>query len=86
MTSDQRQSYARQVWQAFKEYAKPSARLTLDLATPAEWWLITTWLDRDIPLRVILRAFEDTKGQGTTLRYYRSSVEQAYKHWLEAVS
>ena len=82
----ERESYARQVWQAFKAHGKPSHRITLDLMSPSEWHLLLAWMDEAIPLRIVLRAFEDTKGQGTTLRYYRSSVEQAYKHWLEAVS
>jgi hypothetical protein len=86
VTSDQRYRYARAVWSALKEHSVGSPRLTLDLMTPAEWWLLATWMDRDIPFRIVLRAFEDCKGKGRTLLYWAGPVEQAYKHWLEAVS
>ena len=86
MTSEQRQSYARQVWQAFKEHSLPSPQNTLDLASPLDWYLIASWMDRGIPLRIVLRAFKDTKGPARTLLYYSGPVEEAYRYWLRALS
>lgn len=86
MTQADRQQYAREVWSAFKDHARPSSRLTLDMASPAEWWLISQWMADEIPLRVVLRGFEDCKGQGKTLLYYAGAVNGAWRHWLEAVS
>lgn len=85
MTNAQRYQYAQEVWTAFKDKSAGSPRMTLGLMTPAEWSVVATWMDRDIPLRVVLRAFKDTKGKDArTLLYFAGPVEQAYRHWIEA--
>ena len=77
-----RSLYAHEVWTAFlQRTGQPQTRLM----SPAEWDVMRGWLDAEVPLRIVLRAFADTAGRGKTLGYYRGSVEEAMKHWTQAV-
>ena len=79
---EQRSEYAYIVWNRFLERTgQPSTRIM----SPSEWDVLRGWMDAEVPLRVVLRAFEDTAGRGKTLAYYRGSVEEAMKHWTQAV-
>ena len=51
----------------------------------AEWGVLAGWMDQDIPLRIILRALQDTNGRGRTLVYYEKPVEAAARFWARTV-
>lgn len=82
MTREERVEYARAVWKAFEDKRGGYERQM----SPAEWHILATWMDANIPLRVVLRALEETGGNGRTLSYYFLPVEQAYRRWKEAVA
>lgn len=69
--------YSTAVWQAFTERSGRSERLM----GAGEWWVLRGWLRAGIPLRVVLRAFQDTGGRGQSLAYYGPSVREAYERW-----
>ena len=75
-----RMIYARTVW---AEFVKKTG--TKRAMTCAEWGVLVGWMDQDIPLRIVLRALDDTKGKGRTLVYYEKPVEAAARHWARAV-
>ena len=77
-----RSLYAHEVWTAFLEH---SGQKPTRLMSPSEWDVMRSWLDAAVPLRIVLRAFEDTAGRGKTLAYYRGSVEEAMRNWRRAV-
>lgn len=76
------QAYADDVWSAF--LAKTGERVTR-LMTPGEFETLKGWRDLGIPLRVVLRGIEDTRGRGRMLGYYNSSVLAAYESWRQAL-
>ena len=80
LTSEQRSEYANAVWDAFLE--KRQDRLTM---TPAEFALVQLWM-REIPLRVVLQAMEQTAKPGRTLAYYGPSVLAEYRRWKASLS
>jgi len=81
MTREERGDYARAVWDAFEKKRGHSQQMS-----PAEWHVLATWMDLNIPLRVVLRALDDAGDKGRTLSYYFLPVEQAYRRWKEAVA
>jgi len=81
--SDQRRIYAESVWSAFKDKAAtPSTRMM----SPAEWALLSKWVDRGIPLRIVLRAIRDHLGHPRTLLTLEASVQEAWRHWQRALA
>jgi len=81
--SDQRRIYAESVWSAFQDKAAtPSTRLM----SSGEWRLLSKWMDAHIPLRVVLRAIQDHRGQPRTLLALEASVEEAYRNWQRALA
>lgn len=82
-TDEQRQEWAAAVWEAFQEH---SGDRTTRLMSPSEWATLKGWMDRGIPLRVILRGIRETRGKGgKLLTYYNSSVLAAHEHWRQSL-
>jgi hypothetical protein len=85
MTSEHRTDYAREIWKAWLERRQDNG---MGFQTPAEWFLITKWMDQEIPLRIVLRGIQDCAGKigpRTSLLYVESSVNEAYRHWRLAI-
>lgn len=85
MLPDDRIEYARIVWQEWLTRRQDNG---MGFQTPAEWFLITQWMDAEIPLRIVLRGMRDCAGKigpRTQLTYIQSSVEEAARHWRLAV-
>lgn len=57
------------------------------IVSPADWQVMRVWRKSNIPLRIILRAIDDTKLEGArTLRYLQEPVKTAYEHWFRALA
>ena len=54
--------------------------------SPVEFSLVSRWYVQGIPLRIVLRGMQDTKGRdAATLAYYGPSVAEAAERWRRAV-
>ena len=85
MTPEHRTDYARIVWQAWLDRHQDNG---MGFQTPAEWFLITKWMDAEIPLRIVLRGIQDVRGKigpRTQLTYVASSVDEAFQRWHRAI-
>lgn len=82
LTDEERKTYADDVWSKFLEV---SGLRGTRLMSPGEYSTLSGWMDGGIPLRVVLRGLQDTRGKGKMLSYYHSSVQQAYESWRQAV-
>lgn len=49
----------------------------------AEYSLACGWHERGIHLATVLRAMKDTQRAGSSLFYYRGSVDAAFGLWLK---
>ena len=78
------QEYIRQIEAAF---LSATGRPETQGFDNTEYVLCRKWHEQRIPLRIVLRAFQDTKGaaQARRLHYFGPSVEDAAKHWQRAV-
>lgn len=76
-------TYIRTVWEAVCERAGRDPERT---CSSADFDLAYRWWGAGIPLRIVLRGIQDTAGKGTTVTYFRSSVEEAVKMWSRAIS
>jgi hypothetical protein len=77
MTKEQRSIYARTVWE---EVLKRRGKDYPDCCSPAEFDYLAKLMDREVPLRVVLRGLEDmrvVKG----LLYARPGIEEAIRQW-----
>jgi hypothetical protein len=75
------ETYCRIIWE---EHCKRRGN-EFPLMSSAEFSLVMGWHESGIPLRIVLRGFMDTEKAGSSLFYYRSPVEQAYRMWVKAV-
>jgi hypothetical protein len=80
MTPEQRISFARTVWYDFQRKAKTERE-----CSPAEWHVIAKWMDRGLPLFVVLRGIEDFSGRPRRLEAVVQSVEAARDYHFKAV-
>lgn len=81
MLDYQRSEYAEAVWQEFcARVGQPTRTMSR-----VEFEVVDGWLQRGIPLRIVLRGIQDTKGNGRTLAYFGPSVLEAFDHWRQAV-
>jgi hypothetical protein len=84
--AEDRIDYARLVWKAWLAKRQDNG---MGFMTPAEWFLITKWMDAEVPLRIVLRGIQDCAGKigpRTQLTYAASSVEEAVNQWDKAMS
>ena len=80
MTPAERLDYSRAVWAEFRRKTGTQRAMSC-----AEWGVLAGWMDQDIPLRIILRALQDTNGRGRTLVYYEKPVEAAARFWARTI-
>jgi hypothetical protein len=84
---EDRIDYARIVWAEWLKRRKDDG---MGFMTPAEWFLITQWMDAEVPLRIVLRGIQDCAGRGigprTQLTYVSSSVDEAVRMWRKAIA
>ena len=52
---------------------------------PAEFYVLSAWMDAGIPLPVILRAFGEFKGKPRKLEAMQVPVRKAQAYWMEAM-
>ena len=80
MRREDRPSFARAVWEDFQKLSGQERAMT-----SKEWHMLTGWMDKSIPLPVILRAFSEFKGTPRVLTAMEGPVEKAYAYWFKAM-
>ena len=81
MRSEDRPTSAEAVWETFRQRYQPG-RLTM---TASEFYVVSRWMDKDIPLPVVLRGLEEAGGKPRTLHACEAPVERAYGYWFQAM-
>ena len=81
MRLEDRATLARCVWGAF-------CKLTGRERDPssAEWYVLSGWMDENIPLPVILRAFTEFNGKPRMLSAMEGPVGRAYAYYRQAMA
>lgn len=54
--------------------------------SPAEFYVLSGWMDQGIPLPVILRAFGEFKGTPRKLEAMQAPVRRAYDYYRKAMA
>jgi hypothetical protein len=81
---EQRQEYADAVW---REFLRVSGQRPTRMMTPGEFIALKGWMDSGVPLALVLRGIEDTRGKASakSLGYFGPSVKGAIEQWRKAV-
>ena len=82
MKLEDRAHVARAIWSKFSTLTGESPRDP----TAREWYVLTGWLDRGIPLPVILRGFGEFQGRPRLLTAMEAPVERAYRYYAQAMA
>ncbi len=82
MRKEDRPHVARAIWAGFVKLRGAGA----PNPTAREWHLLKRWLDRDIPLPVVLRAFGEFRGKPRVLTAMEAPVERAYRYYRQAMA
>jgi hypothetical protein len=82
MTGEQRVEYARTFWQEFRVITGCED----DCMRCADWHILAGYMDRSVPLRILLRGIQDTGKRVPRLRYYERPIEAAIDRWQKALS
>jgi len=80
MRSDDRVTYAQAVWSSFQAKAK-----THRDCSSAEFMCVSRWMDKSVPLPVVLRAIHEFNGTPRRLEACVDGVEAAYSYWRSAM-
>lgn len=80
LTADQRIQFARTVWYEFQRKARTKREMS-----STEWHVLSKWMDRGLPLSVVLRGLTDFAGQPRRLEGIVASVEESVERWHKAV-
>jgi hypothetical protein len=81
MNTDDRVSFAQAVWETFcNEHHVRRFGMT-----PAEFHMVCQWMDKDIPLPVVLRGVTETSGNPKTLLACEEPVRRAHEYWHRAM-
>lgn len=79
---EDRPTYAAAVWETFQARYQPG-RLTM---SSAEFQTIARWMDRGLPLRIVLRGIEDMgNSKPRTIMACERPVERAYEQYYHAM-
>ncbi len=81
MRSEDRPHVARAVWDSFCKLSGQQREISC-----AEYYVLSGWLDSDIPLPVILRAFKEFSGKPRTLGAMEGPVLRAYRYYRNAMA
>lgn len=82
MKREDRVHVARAVWEEFMALRGLGAQNP----TAREWYILSKWLDADIPLPVILRAFGEFQGKPRVLSAMEVPVQRAYEYYRKAMA
>lgn len=80
MTADQRVEWLQTLWANFQKKARTQRAMS-----SAEYWIASKWLDRNLPLAVVLRAVQDFEGQPRRLEALAQGVEKAVAYWHQSI-
>ena len=80
MRREDRPSFATAVWDEFSKLSGSERAMT-----SREWHMLTGWMDKSIPLPVILRAFSEFQGTPRVLTAMEGPVSKAYAYWFKAM-
>lgn len=80
LRQEDREHVARAIWGEFEKLSGEER-----CASPAEWYVLSKWLDASIPLPVILRAFGEFEGKPRRLGAMEGPVARAYRYWRDAM-
>jgi hypothetical protein len=78
--SEDRVTYATAVWSSFQAKAKTKRDMS-----SAEYHYVSKWMDRNIPLPVVLRAIYEFNGTPRRLEACVDGVDRAYEYWRQAL-
>ncbi len=82
MKPEDRPHVANTVWTEFCKLRGPGA----PNPTAREWYVLSGWLDRGIPLSVILRAFGEFEGKPRVLTAMERPVNRAFAYYRQAMA
>ena len=80
MKAEDRPTFASAVWSEFEKLSGQERCMS-----PAEFYVLSAWMDLSIPLPVILRAFSEFKGTPRVLTAMEGPVQRAYEFWFKAM-
>lgn len=80
MTPEERISYGQAVWDAFRYKAK-----TRRDCSSAEFYHVSRWMDRGVPLPLVLRAIHEFDGVPRRLEAIEAAVDSNYAYWRQAI-
>ena len=80
MRREDRPSFACAVWEEFQKLSGQERAMT-----SKEWHMLTGWMDLNVPLPVILRAFSEFKGTPRLLTAMEGPVQRAYDYYRRAM-
>lgn len=80
LTAEQRIEWLQVIWANFQKKAGTRRDMT-----SSEYHVAGKWLDRGLPLVVVLRALQDFKGKPRRLEALESAVEEAAAYHYKAV-
>jgi hypothetical protein len=77
---DDRVTYAQAVWSAWQDKAGSKRDMT-----SSEFWIVSKWMDRSLPLPIVLRGIHEFDGTPRRLEAVMQSVERAYAYYRQAM-
>lgn len=80
MRPEDRITYLQAIWSSFQS----KARTKRDMSS-SEYWAASKWLDRNVPLPVVLRGIHEFEGTPRRLEAVVASVERAEAYWFQAM-
>lgn len=80
LTPDDRIEYARAVWATFQGKAKTKRDMS-----NSEFWVVSKWMDRGLPLPVVLRGIVDFGARPRRLEAVVGSVDESISRWHYAM-
>ena len=80
MRREDRPTFAAAVWDEFCKLSGQERCMS-----PAEWYVLSGWMDQQIPLPVILRAFGEFQGKPRKLEAMQTPVRKAAEYWFKAM-
>lgn len=82
LRNEDRPTYAEAVWDTFRAKHQPD-RLMM---SNTEFKLVERWMDRDVPLFVVLMALEEFTGRARRLEALEGPVEKVYAYYRQAMA
>lgn len=80
MRSEDRVSMAQAIWSAFQDKAGSKRDMS-----SAEFWTVSKWMDRSLPLPIVLRGIHEFEGVPRRLEACVASVERSAAYWFKCM-